>query len=261
MQAKRFTWWSASLVQVVREAVTSRTGAAVEGALSVEAGNNRVGGTGLVWKFTFVDVSHAGRVSSRRLPAALTDALEFRLRKKDKHKTLTHVKYDFRLFCFFSMQKIKEAPVRWPPGRHRCRCRGNTGPALQSCSRRSAQCTDSQTTRAGSHTWRQQAARYHRNAESINFKSAIKAVSAHLNEPGELTQVAPFWQPWTPPDSTWHSFTSVSQRGPFGSDKAAGNVKETDSVVHCQTRRPLISDLKSFKVCFFNLYYVWIKKR
>lgn len=158
------------------------------------------------------------------------------------------------------MQKIKEAPVRWPPGRHRCRCHGNTGPALQSCSRRSAQCTDSQTTRAGSRIWRQQAARYHRNAESINFKSAIKAVSAHLNEPGVLTQVAPFWQPWTPPDSTWHSFTSVSQRGPFGSDKTAGNVKETDSVVHCQTRRPLISDLKSFKVCFFNLYYVWKKR-
>lgn len=58
---------------------TSGTGSAVEGTLGVVAGNYGVGGARLDGQVTFIDISHAGRVPSRSLPAALTDALVFRL--------------------------------------------------------------------------------------------------------------------------------------------------------------------------------------
>lgn len=59
--------------------VTSRTGSAVEGTLSVVAGDRRVGGAGLGGQVTLINIRYASCVSGRSLPAFLTDALVFRL--------------------------------------------------------------------------------------------------------------------------------------------------------------------------------------
>lgn len=92
------------MVKTALEAVTSWTGAAVEWALSVEAGNHGVGRAGFVWKFTFVDVSHAGWVSSRRLPAVVANALEFRL-NKNKPAKIMYVMQDCSSFFLYAKPK------------------------------------------------------------------------------------------------------------------------------------------------------------
>lgn len=40
-------------------------------------------------------------------------------------------------------------------------------------------------------------------------------LATYLNDPGVLTQVPPFWQPWNVPEWIWHSLTSVAQLGPW----------------------------------------------
>lgn len=60
--------------------VTSRTGAAVEGALGVEAGNGGVAGARWPGQLTLVHVGHTRRGPGGSLPAVLTEAAEVDLR-------------------------------------------------------------------------------------------------------------------------------------------------------------------------------------